>query len=83
MANQNRLGWKAVDMCDGTWRVYNRYNAPEYIGGMDRRYPSQQAAEQAIADEIARRDRRNTKSRDRHSLMTSLGLTRTRSGSYE
>ena len=83
MATSNRLGWKVEENDHGTFDLVNRNGFEVDILGFRSTFETRDLAEQAIASEVARRDRCNARSRARHELMTGLGLVRCRNGSYE
>lgn len=80
----NRMGW-VVETNDG-WDTtiqgaFCVYTACARL--VKDGFATEADAEAYIADELARRDRRNAYSRGRHAAMTGIGMVRNRNGSYE
>jgi hypothetical protein len=81
---RNRMNWSAEENTGwntnvrGAWVVVT-------LGGtvVKDGFDTKEAAEAYIGAEVAKRDRRNAKSRERHAAMSDLGMKRGRNGSYE
>jgi len=79
----NRLKWEVEPTDYGTFAIVTASGSPVLLNGSYKTYPTQEAAEQAISAEVAKRDRRNAASRGRGALLRSLGLKRNLDGSWE